>query len=110
MVACVFAAALCFGCNEGHVRLTSLEKADLERRAFGLLERAAVGEIDVVRCNAIEALVDVRGARAVAVFRTALKSKAAMVRFAGLVALCFGCNEGHVRLTSLEKADLERRA
>lgn len=80
-------AGYCSGCTDARVRLTPLEKADLERRAEGLLMRAAASDIDVARCNAIEALVDVRGARAVSVYRTALKSKSAMVRFAGLVAL-----------------------
>lgn len=86
-IACLAAAICLTGCNGAQVRLTPIEKADLERRALDLLHRAAESDIDVLRCNAIEALVELNGAKSVSSYRAALKSDAAMVRFAGLVAL-----------------------
>lgn len=83
----VLAVMVLAGCNDAQMRLTPIEKADLERRALDLLHRAAESDIDVLRCNAIEALVELNGPRSIAMYRAALKSDAAMVRFAGLVAL-----------------------
>lgn len=60
---------------------------ELARRAMDLLERAAESELDVVRCNAIEALVQVAPQRGQPYFRAALKANEGMVRFAGCIAV-----------------------
>lgn len=58
----------------------------LEQRAIDLLLRAADSDIDVVRANAIEALVHVAPDRAADAIRSAIDSPSPLVRFAGCVA------------------------
>lgn len=60
---------------------------DLDRRAMQLLERAAGGDVDVVRANAIEALVQVAPAESTTLFAAAVDAPEPLVRFAALVAL-----------------------
>lgn len=86
------AALLWMLCSTGcgvtpQIQLSREEQLGLEDRAMELLRRAAQSDLDVVCCNAIEALVhlDPRGARPY--FREALKSESPMVRFAGCVAV-----------------------
>lgn len=61
--------------------------ADLGPRARQLLLKAAVSEIDVVSCNAIEALTQVAPQDGLPSFRKAVLSESPLVRFAGCVAL-----------------------
>ncbi|MGE0480845.1 MAG: HEAT repeat domain-containing protein [Phycisphaerae bacterium] len=95
----VIAEALLAGCQSAAPRAAAsdptaapaaaasrMSKEDASRRALDLLLRAADGDVDVLRCNAIEALVKVAPDRAVPAIRTALKSDVAMVRFAGCAA------------------------
>lgn len=83
----LFTLTILSGCVDANVRLSPIEKADLERRASDLLNRASQTDLDDVCCNAIEALVELTGKHSVSAYRSALRSKAPMVRFAGLVAL-----------------------
>ena len=81
------AALLLAGCNNATVRMGPDEQIGLRRRATELLLRAAQSELDVVCCNALEALADIAPQEGLAYFHAALESESAMVRFAGCVAL-----------------------
>jgi HEAT repeat protein len=84
----IVGALLCLaGCTTGGPRIPAHEQSDLARRARELLLRAGQSEVDVVSCNAIEALVRVAPEDGRPVFRAALHAPAPMVRFAGLLAL-----------------------
>jgi HEAT repeat protein len=78
---------LVIGCTAPGPRAVTPDESDLARRARELLLRAGQSEIDVVSCNAIEALVHVAPQEGLPVFRAALHAPTPMVRFAGLVAL-----------------------
>ncbi len=80
-------AALAGGCGKPAVTLTRQEKLELETRALDLLQRAAASDIDVVTCNAIEALVRVAPRAGLAAFRSAAQANSPMVRYAAFVAL-----------------------
>jgi len=77
------------GCagNPTTVQLTPQERLELENRAINLLLLAAESDLDDVSCNAIEALVKVAPRDGLSAFRKAVRSSAAIVRYAGLVAL-----------------------
>jgi len=75
------------GCQRLNARLDADERAELRRRATGLLIRAAQGDVDVVCCNALEAFVDVAPQEGLPYFRAALDSESPLVRFAGCAAL-----------------------
>lgn len=68
-------------------RMSVLEQAQLRQRALDFIHRAARSEIDVVCCNAIEALVQLDPDGGSRHFRAALGSPVPMVRFAGCLAL-----------------------
>lgn len=75
------------GCHGPNVRLTPAQSAQLEQRATALLLRAAQSDLDVVRANAIEALVDLAPDENLPLFRAAVTSGNTLVRCAGCVAL-----------------------
>ncbi len=75
------------GCNDGAIRMDPLERAQLEQRSRELLRRAAASEVDVVACNAMEALVSVAPQAGLPEFRQQARSPSPLVRFAALVAL-----------------------
>jgi HEAT repeat protein len=81
------ATLLLAGCNSPTMRMGPEERIELRRRATGLLLRAAQSKLDVVCCNALEALADIAPQEGLAYFHAALESELAMVRFAGCVAL-----------------------
>lgn len=85
----LFAGALA-GCatpGPGAATLTPEERLELESRSLDLLLRAATTEIDVVACNAIEALVQVAPHDGRSAFRQALGASSPLARYAGYVAL-----------------------
>lgn len=63
------------------------EQADMEQRARDLLIAAARSDIDVITCNAIEALVEIAPREGLAEFRAATTAESPLVRFASFVAL-----------------------
>jgi HEAT repeat protein len=69
------------------VQVTNQEQRALQQRSIDLLLRAVDSEIDVVSCNAIEALRDIAPNEAVASIRRSLQSESPMVRFAACAAL-----------------------
>ncbi|MCG3126723.1 MAG: hypothetical protein CHACPFDD_01576 [Phycisphaerae bacterium] len=89
--ALALASALLAGCSQtpapSAARMSVLEQAQLRQRALDFIHRAARSEIDVVCCNAIEALVQLDPDGGARHFRAALGSPVPMVRFAGCVAL-----------------------
>lgn len=92
-VAAVVLLACCGGCGGNGGELTmrapppGTPAAQLDRRALDLLMRASQSELDVVRCNAIEALVHVAPREAIPEFRKAIAADSPLVRFAGCVAV-----------------------
>lgn len=64
-----------------------MSNPDLQMRAERLLLQAAQGDIDVVRCNAIEALTQVAPEAGRQAFVESLRNESPMVRYAGCVAL-----------------------
>lgn len=70
----------------GGSRVDPQGQGRLEQRAVDLLIRAADSDIDVVRANAIEALVNVAPDRAADAIRAGIDSPSPLVRFAGCVA------------------------
>jgi HEAT repeat protein len=91
----IFAAVWCglTGCTapdkvERTPRLSPAERMSVHTRALDQLELAAQSELPILACNAIEALTEVAPARAGRpIFRAALNHDAALVRYAGWVAL-----------------------
>jgi HEAT repeat protein len=75
------------GCLNSAMVRDPAARERLERRALDLLLRAASSELDVVRCNAIEALVQVAPREALPEFRESLCSGSPLVRFAACLAL-----------------------
>lgn len=65
----------------------SLAYGELRQRAERLLLEAAKGDLDVVRCNAIEALAQVAPAAGMNAFLDSLHNESAMVRYAACLAL-----------------------
>lgn len=76
----------CVSQNE-EVILSRPEQLELETRSLDLLERAAKTQVDVLVCNAIEALVRVAPRVGEPHYRSAARSDSPLVRFAGYVAL-----------------------
>lgn len=85
--ALTLAAIACAGCQLPGARLAPAEEADLERRAMDLLIRAVQSDKDVLRANAMEALVKVDAEVGKPYFRTSLDAPNAMVRYAACVSL-----------------------
>lgn len=83
---CILSFAL-VGCQSAGPRLPADERAALRSRAEDLLLRACANDIDVVRANAIEALVQVMPDAGRACMREALQSDSPLVRFAAAVGL-----------------------
>lgn len=81
------ALGLAGGCLNNTMVSDPVARERLERRALDLLLRAASSELDVVRCNAIEALVPVAPREALPEFRESLRAASPLVRFAACVAL-----------------------
>lgn len=75
------------GCVNSELVNDPTARERLGRRALDLLLRAAASELDVVRCNAIEALVQVAPREALPEFRESLRCDSPLVRFAACVAL-----------------------
>jgi len=81
-------AALVGGCAQNTaVTLTPPQRLELETRALDLLQRAARSDVDVVCCNALEALVRVAPRSSLPAFRSATQSASPLVRYAGFAAL-----------------------
>ncbi|MBU0638728.1 MAG: HEAT repeat domain-containing protein [Planctomycetes bacterium] len=88
MAALLLALPLLSGCtNSLPVQLSPEERVGLGQRALALLLRAARSDVDIVACNAIEALVNVAPQDGLSHFRAALSAEAPLIRFAGCVAL-----------------------
>ncbi|NUQ50490.1 MAG: hypothetical protein HUU27_11320, partial [Phycisphaerae bacterium] len=72
----VAAALAAAGCTEPRkMTLTPVEREQLSVRALDLLLRAARSDIDIVRCNAMEALVELAPRPALAEFRAAAQAQ-----------------------------------
>ncbi len=69
------------------VTLSRPEQMAIHNRAQDLLLLAARSDLDVVSCNAIEALVQVAPRDGTPIFRQAIRSASPPVRYAGYVAL-----------------------
>lgn len=67
--------------------LSPLELGRLRQRALDFIGRAARSEIDIVACNALEALVELDPDGGAQHFRAALGSESALVRWAGCLAV-----------------------
>lgn len=80
------ALAVC-GCQSPGTRLPPAEEVSLETRALDLLSRAAESDLDVLRANALEALVRVDPDMGRPHFRSALDSQNPLVRYAGCMAV-----------------------
>ncbi|MEP0846486.1 MAG: HEAT repeat domain-containing protein [Phycisphaerae bacterium] len=85
--ALVVSAALSGGCQAGGPRPATAEQNELRRRAEDLLVRAGLSEVDVVRVNAIEALVQVLPEAGLPGIRESLGNESPLVRYAACVAL-----------------------
>ncbi|MCK4342767.1 MAG: HEAT repeat domain-containing protein [Phycisphaerae bacterium] len=69
------------------VALCGPERLELHSRALDQLLLAAGSDLDIVSCNAIEALVEVAPRDGLPAFRKATRSESPVVRYAGFVAL-----------------------
>jgi HEAT repeat protein len=108
--ACLLAiAGLAGGCVNSELVADPVARERLERRALDLLLRAAASELDVVRCNAIEALVQVAPREALPEFRESLRSGSPLVRFAACVALGQVRDEGSRAAISAALRDPDAR-
>jgi len=74
------------GCLNPAGGMSAREQAQLEHRALDLLFRATQSEQDIVRANAIEALVNVAPQAALGYFRAAVDDQSELVRFNGCIA------------------------
>lgn len=83
----VVVVTLAGGCQAAGPRLPTAEQNELRRRAEDLLVRAALSDIDVVRVNAIEALVQVLPQEGLPGIRESLTNESPLVRYAACVAL-----------------------
>lgn len=77
---------LTVGCEAPGRRLPPDQEVALESRALDLLTRAAESELDVLRANAMEALVKVDPEMGRPHFRAALEVTTPLVRYAGCIA------------------------
>lgn len=75
------------GCERPPMRPDPVEEVELNRRARDLLLRAAQSEIDIVCCNALEALTIVAPRDGRPYFLAATRSPNALIRFAGAVSI-----------------------
>ncbi|MBW7905594.1 MAG: HEAT repeat domain-containing protein [Phycisphaerae bacterium] len=106
----VAAALAAAGCTEPRkMTLTPVEREQLSVRALDLLLRAARSDIDIVRCNAMEALVELAPRPALAEFRAAAQAQEPPVRFAAFVALGKVRDAGAAALIDLGLRDPEPR-
>jgi HEAT repeat protein len=90
--ALALATALLAACNNQQPTMTpnvprSTEQLALYNRSLNLLLRAAESDMDVVSCNAIEALLEVAPEDGLPAFRDAPDAESPLVRYAGYVAL-----------------------
>lgn len=72
--------------------LSPLELGRLRQRALDFIARAARSEIDIVACNALEALVDLDPDGGGQHYRAALGSESALVRWAGCLSVGDTCD------------------
>lgn len=68
-------------------RMSRPEQVVLHNRALELLLRAAESDLDIVTCNALEALVEVAPREGLPAFQRAVLAESPVVRFAGFIAL-----------------------
>ncbi len=96
-------------CTNQAVTLDPVDRARLEQRAGELLVRAVRSDVDILCCNAIEALVHTSPSESIPEFRAALNHESPLVRFAAAVALGETRDTGALEQLSRLRVDSDPR-